>query len=263
MQTLLPAHWTVQLPAPDVTAISSFPESRGDPDAEMAALCALLGGVTPEQAEDTLNGHCETCAVLLASHVVDSVRSGHASPLSAAHAAIAALLKDQGWDRQLDIVFSGERRARADKLEPHQRGTVAAMWSAVPSHIVADGDLHWDWCAGSACERIRAAASTVGDGTLVAPLYVINYIWDGSELSKAEMLDSREETAQYSLHVVGLVLDGRRRMAYVCDPNGPLLPGGNMEFVHLPVMPRPGKPTTAVSRFDLDQRASSKRRKGK
>ena len=33
---------------------------------------------------------------------------------------------------------------------------------------------------------------------------------------------------RYSLHVLGLVLDGRKRTAYICDPNGSLLPGGNM-----------------------------------
>ena len=53
-----------------------------------------------------------------------------------------------------------------------------------------------------------------------------------------------------------LVLDGARRVAHIADPNGALLPGGNIEFVALPFCPR-ARPTTALSRYDLDQRAAA------
>ncbi len=42
------------------------------------------------------------------------------------------------------------------------------------------------------------------------------------------MKHGKDETAMYSLHVLGLVVDGRQRKVYLCDPNGSLLPGGNM-----------------------------------
>jgi len=61
----------------------------------------------------------------------------------------------------------------------------------------------------------------------------------------------------YSLHVVGLVFDGRERLVYLCDPNGALLPGGNMEMLALPwtgvQLPAGLKSTTAMSRYDRDR----------
>lgn len=36
------------------------------------------------------------------------------------------------------------------------------------------------------------------------------------------------QLGRYSLHVLGLAFDGRDHVAYLCDPNGSLLPGGNM-----------------------------------
>lgn len=65
------------------------------------------------------------------------------------------------------------------------------------------------------------------------------------------------ETAQYSCHVVGLVLDAASSTCYVCDPNGALVPGANMEFLALPFAARGAKPSTAVSQFDLDQQRAA------
>jgi hypothetical protein len=39
------------------------------------------------------------------------------------------------------------------------------------------------------------------------PLYILNYLFDAVELTPAELLASTEESAQYSLHAVGLVFD--------------------------------------------------------
>ena len=58
---------------------------------------------------------------------------------------------------------------------------------------------------------------------------------DGDELTEEEMAVPDVETAQYSVHVVGVVLDGCSMTAYICDPNGPLIPGACMEFLHLPL----------------------------
>ncbi len=66
------------------------------------------------------------------------------------------------------------------------------------------------------------------------------------------------ETAQYSCHVVGLVLHAPERVLYVCDPNGSLVAGGNMEFLALPFAARVGKASTATSQYDLDERQRAK-----
>ena len=91
------------------------------------------------------------------------------------------------------------------------------------------------------------------------PLYVVNYIWDGDELTAADM-KKQIETACYSVHAIGLVFDPRGRVAYFADPNGPLIKGGSMEFLCLPFCPFPKrqKPTTALSQWDRDEAKRSK-----
>ena len=43
------------------------------------------------------------------------------------------------------------------------------------------------------------------------PLYIINYIFDGSDLTDEEMLITIHETAQYSVHVIGLVFNPKNK----------------------------------------------------
>ncbi len=90
------------------------------------------------------------------------------------------------------------------------------------------------------------------------PLYVLNYIFDGDELSNNELKNAVEETAQYSLHVVGLVFDIHRSRLFIADSNGALIPGSNMEFLSMPLKTRnAAAASTKVSCFDLE----SKKRK--
>ena len=91
----------------------------------------------------------------------------------------------------------------------------------------------------------------------IMPLYVLNYIFDGDELSNNELKNAVEETAQYSLHVVGLVFDMHRSRLFIADPNGALIPGSNMEFLSMPLKTRNTAASTKVSCFDLE----SKKRK--
>ena len=59
-------------------------------------------------------------------------------------------------------------------------------------------------------------------------LYVQNYIFDEDELSDRELKCAVQETAQYSLHDVGLVFDKHRSRILIADSNGALIPGSNM-----------------------------------
>jgi len=56
----------------------------------------------------------------------------------------------------------------------------------------------------------------------VIPLYVINYIFDGDELSAADM-KKPIETAMYSIHAIGAVFDNASKVMLLADPNGPLM----------------------------------------
>ena len=88
----------------------------------------------------------------------------------------------------------------------------------------------------------------------ILPLYVLNYIFSDDELSDRELESHVVETAQYSLHVVGLIFDPERNRVIVADSNGALIPGSNMEFLSMPLKTRRASDSTRVSRYDLDCR---------
>jgi hypothetical protein len=83
-------------------------------------------------------------------------------------------------------------------------------------------------------------------------LYVLCYLFDTDELTNIQLKNTSEETAQYSLHVVGLVIDSAARTVIVADPNGALQVGSNMEFLSMPLTKLEIKATTCVSRYDRE-----------
>jgi hypothetical protein len=89
----------------------------------------------------------------------------------------------------------------------------------------------------------------------ILPLYIFNYIWDGDELTLNELKQGKEETAQYSIHCAGLVLDNENHRMYVADPNGSLVAGSNMEFLTIPyqILAPPMKASTSISRWDREK----------
>ena len=292
LKTLLPAGWAVHAPAPGAAGISSFPPAAEDPAAhaeELRFLASFLGGIPVAEAKDQYEGHCETMAVFFARAVLESLRAAPAADpagvLPAAFAAARAELEALGtWEARVGVLFEAEARARRDAaLEDAaaRKGRTLAMWEPLlagqGAAAAADGGgggggggggAAMGTVAGSAAAflagapglgaRLAAAAAQARDLTCL-PCYVLNYIWDGDELSAADLKVEAIETAQFSCHVVGLVLDARARVAFVADPNGALVPGGNMEFLSLPVALRK-KPSTAVSQFDLDQAAGGAKR---
>jgi hypothetical protein len=87
------------------------------------------------------------------------------------------------------------------------------------------------------------------------PLYVLCYIFDNDELTNAELKNTKVETAQYSLHVVGLVINSFTKTIIIADSNGALRGGSNMEFLSMPLTKlNHGQATTTVSSFDRDER---------
>ena len=95
------------------------------------------------------------------------------------------------------------------------------------------------------------------------PLYILCYLFDADELTDESMkLKPDEETAQYSIHAVSLVIDPASKSILVADPNGALVEGSNMEFVRMPPKLRRANPSTTTSRFDLDQKRLASKRKG-
>jgi hypothetical protein len=212
-----------------------------------------------EDALDIYMGHCETCAVFCTQRVKEACENNIADPHIHAYENAVKELSSMGFEASATILFEAERRAR----EIGSKEKTMPMWAPLSPPVSKWGDKDKgreliDWTAGALgfSERLQgigAEAAAQGGTVTSLPCYVLNYIFDLDELEEADMA-LPIETALFSLHVVGLVLDGRSNVAYVCDPNGQLLPGGNMEFVHIPVTLRDGPSTTAVSAFDIAQR---------
>ena len=60
---------------------------------------------------------------------------------------------------------------------------------------------------------------------------MLNYIWDGNELTLKQMRDEyHHETACYSIHGVGLVFDLPSKIVFMCDPNGATMIGGSIKL---------------------------------
>jgi hypothetical protein len=79
-------------------------------------------------------------------------------------------------------------------------------------------------------KRLLEIVASGGDYTKIYPLYMLCYLFDNNELTNAELKNTKEESAQYSLHVVGLVINSLNKTVIIADPNGALIGGSNMEF---------------------------------
>ena len=92
-------------------------------------------------------------------------------------------------------------------------------------------------------------------------MYVLCYLFDNNELTNAELKNIKEESAQYSLHAVGLVINSLNKTVIIADPNGALIGGSNMEFLTMPLTKLQSKPTTSLSCYDKMQEELNAERK--
>ena len=75
------------------------------------------------------------------------------------------------------------------------------------------------------------------------------------ELNKKQLQGTCHKTVLYSIHVVGVIFDGKTYTVYIADPNGPLMMGGNMEFLSLLIrkLPKGVQPSVNYLCFDRDE----------
>ena len=64
---------------------------------------------------------------------------------------------------------------------------------------------------------------------------VLCYLFNTNELTNVALKNTKEETAQYSLHVVGLVINRLNNTIIIADPNGAFIGESNMEFISMPL----------------------------
>jgi hypothetical protein len=241
LKTILPS-WEIFIPYQEIGCLSFQALSDWPSINTRKSIKDWLEEHNVEKKDDLLDGLCEPLAFYLSSKIKQDVELG----------------KFHSFYRSYQTI-----KAELDTLEPLD---AAQLLLARYIMQVKDSPVFWgEGIVGShkhylfghnlaKASILNAANNPVMN---IIPLYVLNYIFDGDELSNHELKSSVEETAQYSLHAIGLVFDVRRSRLFIADPNGTLIPGSNIEFLSMPLKKRKSAATTKVSCFDLD----SKKRK--
>ena len=187
--------------------------------------------------DDILDGLCEPLAFYLSSKIKQDIELGNFHSIKRSYQTI---------------------KSELDSLE-----AVNAAQLVLGRYInqVQDSPLFWgegihgsyeNYLFGHNRAKVSILEAANKPAVNIMPLYVLNYIFDEDELTNAEIKNAVEETAQYSLHVVGLVFDMHRSRLFIADPNGALIPGSNMEFLSMPLKKRTANASTKVSCFDLE-----------
>ena len=255
--------------------LSELPTDNQIPEKDRVIVVANYLETDEVAAKDRLNGHCETIAVLMTDTVKSALTTGKEVCKSLTN--LFNNTKMLPFNQQVELIFKAEKQTanhpncqnynasstRSSQLEAKADIRTKLFWPSTGT----SSSLR-SWCAGgpetSANLSTAASASLCHNSIMLLPLYLLTYIFDGDELTNEDM-KADVETAMYSVHVLGIVLDGRRKTCYVLDPNGKFIKGSNMEYLQIPLIPRQGKATTCTSRSDLEaielQSGNKKKRK--
>jgi len=262
----LPQGWTVHAPSVfgDGALASAWPAS----EEECEKAIRFLSERGCKDPRGTLDGHCEPLALLLSGDVKALLEAGEVEPCDIPGIAnVTSLERLKGSKNAAELVFD---KFGSGFAEDGCATWTAGVWGSRfetegsrsdPSHPERLSHLERYLYGGSGVqETVRSFATGLTGAARDRrvgwmPLYVLNYIWHAKELSAAVLCNYQDEAAQYSCHVVGLVMDAERRALCIADPNGGLVTPGNLEFLTVPPTRRTAKPSTRWSQYDLDQKA--------
>jgi hypothetical protein len=111
------------------------------------------------------------------------------------------------------------------------------MWeSTFPGQATRETKFEWtmDHCLGVSDRLQEMLTERCCKRNLsVMPIYILTYIWDEDELG-VDDFSVEVESAVYSVHCFGLIIDPVVQKLTLVDPNGPLVPGMSMEFLVVP-----------------------------
>ena len=199
-----------------------------------------------QKPDDLIDGACEPLAYYLSSSI---------SQLNLS--SIIELSEDQE-SRRLTSIYEQVKNG-LDQLKPRLAaeiifGNYIKQETQSPQFWHEEfGKSYKNFLFGHPCAEKRLLEIVAsGNSTKVIPLYVLCYLFNTNELTNSALKNTKEETAQYSLHVVGLVINPLNKTIIIADPNGALIGGSNMEFISMPLSKLRSKPTTCVSSYDTD-----------
>ena len=272
--------WKVVAPPESVTAPSQFPK-MDTPYRTNRALTSLrqFSKWPMSKCKDMISGHCKTCGCIVTEAVIKVIRNGGTPVLDVAYSTLAKVLQNTTIQKSIEIMFGPEIRG---SQSPTSR--LFSMWlplfnqaeNLMKEFLVDNCDAKFlkALTAGlpgvpELLNRVATACNSVPDSSLLlaaplaaVPLYVMNYIWDGDALDEKQLLETCYETALYSIHVVGVVFDSNTQTVYIVDPNGPLMKGGSMEFLSLPIRKLPDGVVPSVNYSRSDREATLQKTNG-
>ena len=235
LQEILPA-WEIHIPETGVSALSEWPKNGKSRN----SVKQWLQEQNHENPDDLIDGACEPLAYHLSSkmsqnHWIIGLRKQYKE------------IKDQleVLDPQVaaNVIFG--------EYIKHKIPSTTQFWG--PQTL---GLSYEHYLFGHSLSRIRIQELTDSPDidTIIIPLYILCYVFDSNELSMEDLQNATEETAQYSLHVVGLVMHRVQHILFVADPNGALIGGSNMEFLAMPLKKLiSDRSTTKVSAYDRSE----------
>ena len=229
-----------------------------DKEQDLEEILSKLGCKRPL---DLIHGACEPLALFLSKTIVNHLRKegkgGEALPTDAHRMALKHLGGKELCEAAKEV-FCGDFRHGFDQQGYALFGP--DQWKELRGEELNGGllkVLYYTLGSRKVKKHVASIANTcIQKKTVLAmPLYILNYLFNEKELTK-EMLDDLgpKGTAMYDSHAVGLVFDGKGKAVYVADPNGQLIPGGNMEALCVPFKKRGGEPTTREAEYDLEQK---------
>ena len=231
--------WTIVIPE---TSCSSFALSSW-PAAGMArnVVKEWLEEKNHQKPDDLIDGACEPLAYYLSLSISQMNMSS---------------ITNYPKARFLSSIYE-QVKDGLDQLEPRSSAELIFgnyIQQGIPSpkfwhESFGNSYEHFLFGHPKAKERLLEIISA-GDSIKIIPLYVLCYLFDNNELTNVELKNTKEETAQYSLHVLGLVINSLNKTVIIADPNGALIGGSNMEFLSMPLTKLQSKPTTCVSCYD-------------
>ena len=264
--------WKVVAPPQSVIAPSQFPkmDSAYRRKSALTSLCRFSKWPM-STCKDLISGHCETCGYIVTEAVIKAVRNGDSPVMDVAYSKLAKELQNTSIKKSIEIMFGPQVRGSQSPMS-----RLFSMWlplfnqaeNLMKELLVDNSDAKFlkALTAGlpgvpqllnqiaTVCSGATDSSSLLAAPLAAVPLYVMNYIWDGDALDEKQLLETCHETALYSIHVVGLVFNSKSKTVYIADPNGPLIKGGSMEFLSIPIKKVPDgvDPSVNYSRFDRE-----------
>ena len=233
LQEILPA-WEIHIPESGVSALSEWPKNKKSRN----SVKQWLQEKNFRNPDDLIDGACEPLAYHLSSKMSQNQTIG----LRKQYEVIKDQLEELDPQVTANVIFG--------EYIKHKIPYTTQFWGPQALGLSYE---HYLFGHSLGKRRIQELTTSSSTGTIIIPMYILCYLFDNDELSVEELKNSTEETAQYSLHAVGLVMHRDSRRLFVADPNGALIGGSNMEFLAMPLKKLNHKSTTKLSAYDRSE----------